>query len=464
MKSLGCVAAILLLLGVAGCRAGRSAELYDASLQEYHDPGLQPLKDEVRSLPFREIVWDYKFRDDISRITLGAEDLYLETPDHKVIAVDRFGGTKRWEFGIDTRTPLDWPPVEAYGVAEEIRALEAEIRACNRRIEDIVKEKGPGEESQKAQKKRDQVSEQLRHAQNGDNVYLISRGVLYCIVRKTGNLLWTRRLTSEFAPSGQPFAVRGYVFVPGGDLSRVWALDVERKGQSITFYRTGLGAHDKAVTNRPLYEDPALYFVSHDGQVYSYNVNGDLNWTYPTEDELRADPVLYEYREMVDDGKGGKREAVTKMLFVGGFDNAFYAIDAAGGGLLWKFETAGPIKSAAVAKDRTVYVKTEGGALFAFDVNPQHRDPKTGKAEGPKRNGNMRWRLPLGERFLLKGRDYVYVMGPNSEIYRLNEYTGEVIGRYPLELLTHVVTNPIDPILYVAHPSGHVFALRETSE
>jgi outer membrane protein assembly factor BamB len=464
-----------LLLCVPGCGGGRRASAYAGELiSDYNDPGLKPLRDELRPLPFHhDPVWYYKLTDkEIARITLGSEFLYVETPDHRIVAMDRFNGVVKWIYEVDTRTPLDWPPIEAYGVPDEIRQKETELRAAKRKVEDIVKEKGPGKESQEQQKKVDNIREQLRQAQNGDNVYFISQHVMYCLVRTTGTLLWSRRLSHEFSASGQPFAIRSDIFVPGGNLSRVWRLSVEGKGRSVTFYRTSIGSHDKQVTNRPLYEDPALYFVSHDGSVYSYNQDGNLNWTYPTEDELRADPVIYKYKKMYKDPAGKDRPLDTKFLYVGGFDHAFYALDAAGGNLVWKYETAGQIKSPAVARGETVYVKTENGALFALDATPMHGEkpdgsfvvPPVGQGWPWRRSGTLRWKLPLGERFVVKGKDHVYVLGPNREIYKLNEWTGEVIGRYPMNLFQHIVTNAQDDILYLAHPSGHIFALRESKE
>ncbi len=453
MRALIAAFGILLLAGAPGC-GGASTPEYFGSLQDFNDPGLKSLRDEIQSLPFRHIEWEYKFSaKEIARVTFGRENLYFETPDFRVIAVDRFNGVTKWIYEVDTHTPLDWAPIEAYGVPDEIRRLETELRANNRKIEDIIKEKGPGEDSKAAQKKRDQTRELLRQAQTGDNVYFVSRGIMYCLVRTTGGLLWTRQLSKEFSPSGQPFAIRSHIFIPGADRSRVWALDVEKRGISVNFYRTSIGTHDNDVTNRPVYEDPSLYFVSHDGNVYSYNLSGQENWHYSTEDEIKADPLIFKYNVMVQ----GRAVRSTKYLFVGGMDHAFYAIDAAGGNLIWKYETAGQIKTPAVARGETVYVKTELGALFALEVEPKI-------AGGPKRGGSLRWKLPLGERFLVKGKDYVYVMGADREIYQLNEMTGEVIGRRKLNLLQHVVTNVVDDILYVAHPAGYVWALRESKD
>lgn len=162
-----------------------------------------------------------------------------------------------------------------------------------------------------------------------------------------------------------------------------------------------------------------------------------------------------------DDKTKKKAVATTQFLFAGGTDNTFYALDANSGGIVWKYECGAPIKSAAVAKDSTVYVRTEEGALHAFEVYPLHRDAK-GAVVGPRRNGNLRWKVPLAERFLFKGKERVYIMGPEKVIWALNEKTGEVSGRYPTENLQHVLTNAGDEYVYVANSAGYVYCLRES--
>jgi outer membrane protein assembly factor BamB len=478
-------AAFLVVAVLAGC-GGRMRPAYetDQDLNDYTDYGSAPVRDELRTLPFKDIVWEFKFSKEIKRLTLGSTNIYLETPDNDVMSVDRFTGVAQWTYHIDTDTPLDWAPVEAAGVPERIRELEGKLAAKNREIDNMLKTKGPGKETQELQKQRDQMREQLKVEQYGDNVYFISRGTMYCLVRSTGNLLWTKHLHRTFTPGGRPYAIRSHVFVPGANLSRVWALDVAQKGRDVAFFKTNIGAHDKAITAQPVYNDPSLYFCSHDGYVYSYSLQGDRNWLFPDPtgggplDEMRADPLVhrFSYRYMETQVKGDEKKEVPKAfdvtyLFAGGYDHAFYAIDATSGALLWKYETAGQIKTPAAAKDGTVYVKTEAGALFAFDIFPMHRNakggidiPKTGGEWPWKRSGSLRWKLPLGERFLVKGKDRVYVMGPNSQIYAMDEFTGDIHGRYPVNLLTHIVTNSTDNILYVANAAGYVFAVRESKD
>ena len=83
---------------------------------------------------------------------------------------------------------------------------------------------------------------------------------------------------------------------------------------------------------------------------------------------------------------------------------------------------------------------------------------------GNKRNGNLRWKLPMAERFIFKGKERVYVMGPRKEIWAIDEMSGATLGRYPTNLLQFVLTNTKDEYIYVANASGHVFCLKESRQ
>jgi outer membrane protein assembly factor BamB len=518
------VPGLALILTLTACGEHLSGAQFSdgAFVDDTGDPGDKAVYAEVQSLPWKHVEWEYKFTNrQISRMTLQGDQLFLETPDYKVIAMDRFTGKTSWIFTIDTHTPLDWAPVVAQGVPEEIRQLELDLVAMARKIDDKMKEVGPGKETQELQKKRNEIRERLRVAAFGDNCYFISREVLYCLDRLSGYLRWTHRLT--FIPSARPFAIRNYVFIPGADLARVWVLDVEKRGNEITHYRASIVERENQIMNAPVYSDPSLYFVCHDGKIYCYKVtDGTQTWAYQTERAIRSDPLVYVYRAEAegtpevkpgaapaaapapgamnapaqgamnapapaagamnapaggamdaggakppDDGKAKKpqkAQVTTRFLFVGGTDNAFYALDGDAGALIWKYECGGEIKSPAIAKDSTVYVRSEEGALHAFEIMPMHRDPKTNAALGPKRNGNLRWKVPLAERFIFKGKERVYIMGPKSEIWAMNEMTGDVVGRYKVHLLQHIMSNTVDDYIYVANAGGYVFCLKESRQ
>jgi len=470
MRSLALLVALGSLAACYGEQISGAQYSDGAFVDDTGDPGENSVVSEVRSLPFKHVQWEHKFSDrQISRLTMGGDHLYIETPENQVVAMNRFTGETSWIFKVELDTPLDWPPVVAHGVSEEIRQIEADLFLVNRQIDDKLKDVGVGKETQSLQKKRNEIRERLRVAAFGDNVYFISGQTVYCLDRQRGGLRWTHRM--DFIPSARPFAIRNYIFVPGVDRARVWALDVEKKGSEVASYKASIVARENQVMNSPVFSDPSLYFVCHDGNFYCYKIaDGSLTWTYQTERALKADPVVFVYRHEEESPmstpvapKARPRGATTRMLFAGGTDNAFYALDGDAGTLIWKYECGAEIKSPAVAKDHTVYVKTEEGALHAFEVMPMHRDPK-GASLGNRRNGNLRWKLPLGERFLFKGKERVYVMGPNDEIWAVNEMTGETTGRYPTRLLQHILTNTVDDHIYVANAGGHIFCLKESRQ
>ena len=64
--------------------------------------------------------------------------------------------------------------------------------------------------------------------------------------------------------------------------------------------------------------------------------------------------------------------------------------------------------------------------------------------------------------FLFKGKERVYIIGPNVDIWAMNETSGEVIGRYKTDLLQHIPTNTMDEFIYVANSAGYVYCLRES--
>ncbi|HEY3225656.1 MAG TPA: PQQ-binding-like beta-propeller repeat protein [Planctomycetota bacterium] len=456
---------ILLLFLVAAGGCGSSARMQEsyARLNAYGDASQDSVLLEVGNLPFKKRKWDHRFADwPIKRLSIGHENLFIETPDNKVVAIDRFYGLTKWVFEIPTRSALDFPPTEPGEVFEQIRGYTEQLTAQTRVLEDLLKTEGPGTKAQEAQREKNRIFQLLLTAQRGDNTYLVSRQMLYCIARQTGKLLWQRAL--PFAPSARAFATRESIYMPAADRTQVWRLDVEKRGESVQNFPADVGTGDRTILNPPIVDSSQLYFVSADGRCYCYDVNtGDKKWTFPALDKLTADPLLHKVQEKYKDSTGKESIRTRRYLLVGGLDYALYCIDPNDGSLTWKFETGGFLRSGIVVKDQTVYTKSDDGALFALELNPQHKNAKTGASEGTRRGGQLRWKIPLGERFLVKGtEDRVLVLGPNSEIYQMNELTGDIVGRFPLVEIAHVLTNPWDAILYVATDSGFVFALEES--
>jgi outer membrane protein assembly factor BamB len=456
-------AVLLVFAAAAGCRSSNQMQQSYARLNAYGSADQEAVVAEVSNLPFKKRRWDHRFADwPIKRLSIGRENLFIETPDNKVACINRFDGLTKWVFEIPTRSPLDWTPTEPAEVYDQIRMYSEQLTAQTRVVEDLLKTEGLGQKAQDAQRDKNRIYQLLNAAQRGDNVYLVSRQILYCIARQTGKLLWQRPLT--FAPSAKGFATRESLFIPAGDRPQVWRLDIEKRGEAIQSFPANVGTGDRTIMTVPIVESAHLYFACADGNCYSYNVNtGNLDWTFPAHSKLAADPLLHIVTEKYKDSTGRDTTRTKKYLFLGGLDYALYCVDPGTGGLNWKYETGGFLRSPIVVKDQTVYAKSDDGALFALELDPQHRNTKTSAAEGPKRFGSLRWKLPLGERFLVKGSsDRVLVLGPNSEIYQYVESTGAIVGRNQLVEITHVLTNPWDSILYVATDGGAVFALEES--
>jgi outer membrane protein assembly factor BamB len=466
MNGVRTAAALLLLLGVLGCGSPEARpESYGngSAPSTGGDANQESVLVEVGNLPFKKRRWDHRFSEwTIQRFSLGREYLYIETPDHKVVAIDRFEGLTKWVFDIPSRTGLDHTPSEASEVYDQVRTYEEALRAQVRVIEDLLKTEGPGLKSQEAQREKNRLTQLLNAAQRGDNVYLVARQILYCIARTTGKWLWSKDL--PFAPSSKAYATRESIYIAAADNSQVWRLDVERRGESLQRFPANVGSGDRTILNTPLVDGAQLFFVSADGNCYCYDVNkGDQKWTFKALDKLAADPTLHKVRETVRDSAGRESVRTRRYLLCGGLDYALYCIDPNDGQLIWKYETGGFLRSPILVKGASVYVKSDDGALFSLELDPQHRNSKTGATEGVYRTGKRRWKLPLGERFVVRGGDdRVLALGPASELYLMNDRTGEIAGRYPMVDIRHVLSNPWDSILYVATEWGHVFALEES--
>ncbi|MHC4608243.1 MAG: outer membrane protein assembly factor BamB family protein, partial [Planctomycetota bacterium] len=269
---------------------------------DYADPGELALRDEILTLPFKHEEWMYRYPNDlICRVTIGFEHLFLETPDHKIIAIDRRNGRTSWKHFVHTGKPINWRIVESFGVPEEVDYLEKALWQNKRDLDQVIAEKGPGKESEPLRKKRKEFHERLRVAKEQDNIYFLSQHWIFCLERRSGARKWKRKL--NFVPGGQPFAIRNFVFIPGQDLVRVWMLDVEERGNDVAYFKSALRGDGKNhIMNQPVFNDPTLFFVCHDGKVYAHDVVArKLKWTFPTERTLRCDPLLYHYREVMLD-------------------------------------------------------------------------------------------------------------------------------------------------------------------
>jgi len=439
-------ASLAFALCVAGMAAGAGAQEKEA------------LDAAVAQLPFKDVKY-FDLRDEaITRVSLLSDALYVETASNKVYAVDRMTGVVRWVFAIDTGAPLDFPPVIAHGVPEERTRLEDDLVKVRVRLEDEKKAKNRDMVKLRQLLVRSrEIQETHRVLCERDNFYCISKGWLFCLDRMGGQVFWRKdlsRLPLPIIPSAAPFATRSHVFVPDVKLDRVYPIEIGRQDAFLHLQAAG------DITGQPVYEDPSSYFTSQDGFVYCFNVNGRMTWKHETQGPIKAGAAIGIRRWSEGEGKQ-KHEVLEKTCYVGSTDMGFYAFDADGGNLRWKYETGALLQTPAVAVGDTVYVKTENGALLALNVKPLHKD-EAGKVIGERRDGELRWRIPLGERFVVKTPSRVYVLGKDTQLIGVEEMTGALKSRHDLAAFPFILTNTMDGTLYLVHPAGHFYVCRES--
>lgn len=167
---------------------------------------------------------------------------------------------------------------------------------------------------------------------------------------------------------------------------------------------------------------------------------GGLAWRVQTGGPVRSSPTFHE-----------------GTVYVGSGDGAVYALDARTGAIAWRAATDAAVTSAAAVTDDAVYVTTLGGGLYALD----------------RATGRERWRAHLGpDAQLAWGREsgdvfssspavvggILVVGGANSGVYALDAVSGT--PRWRAQTGGRVRSSPAvaGGMVYAASFDGHVYA------
>ena len=151
------------------------------------------------------------------------------------------------------------------------------------------------------------------------------------------------------------------------------------------------------------------------------NTNDDLNNGVPDDnlvnDGCPAIIVHWVFPPNTDEGNKLKLEGiygapirVGDVVYVGAYDGNVYALDAAAGTPLWRFETGDAIVSSMASKDGTLFVTSTDGRLYALDA-------ATGTERGRFETNSSIWASPT-----VVG-DVVYVAAMDGKLYALDAAT-----------------------------------------
>ncbi|MCE5239259.1 PQQ-binding-like beta-propeller repeat protein [bacterium] len=191
-------------------------------------------------------------------------------------------------------------------------------------------------------------------------------GWLYALDVVLGRRLW--RFPAEAPITGAPAWADGRLYL-GTEAGDVFCVAQPRKdgpptGQLIWRYRTSA-----AVTASPLVTDSGLVIVgSCDGYIYGLDrAGGRLVWKIST-----GGPVLASASKMSRPIPAGVDAAGTPTMrspgvLVGSSDGKLYAIEEVKGQVIWTFTTDGPITAATAALDNRLFVANRSGSVYELD-------------------------------------------------------------------------------------------------
>jgi len=176
--------------------------------------------------------------------------------------------------------------------------------------------------------------------------------------------------------------VGGIVYITSDD-SFLYALDRETGAVKWKFETQG------RIASSPAVADGSVYFASYDGGFYAVDAaTGKLKWKFDTEGERRfAAPGIHgntPAQQVIPDAWDFYQSSpvvARGRVYFGSGDGNVYAIDAATGGLRWKFHTGDVVHSSPAIADDTLYIGSFDTWLYAIDAD----------------RGTERWRFKTGE-------------------------------------------------------------------
>jgi outer membrane protein assembly factor BamB len=192
-------------------------------------------------------------------------------------------------------------------------------------------------------------------------------------------------------------------------------------------------------------QDGTVYFGSSDGNVYALDAaSGGLKWKFKTGDVVHASPA-------VADG----------TVFVGSWDSYFYALDAATGKEKWRFKTGEDpdihnqvgIQSSALVADGMVYFGCRDSNLYALDA-------RTGEKKWAFNNKGS-W--VIGSPVVKDGRLY-FSTSDSGLFYAVDARTGALV--YSLKFIWPMFSSPTvaASTLYIGSHEGKLIAIDLTAQ
>lgn len=193
-----------------------------------------------------------------------------------------------------------------------------------------------------------------------------------------------------------------------------------------------------------LVEAENIYAPAADENLYSLDLNGQLQWTFTSEGESWAKPITDENCD---------------CIFLSTMDHSVYAVDAQSGTQIWRSPQLGGavVGTPAYGEDGDLYVGTFGGKLFALNS-----DDGSILWEFPTADGGWIWSGPtISDGVLyfgdLNGYFYAVDAENGSQLWQLppEQLGGEIVGS-PLVIEESIFITTEEGILTKLDTSGRI--------
>ena len=281
-----------------------------------------------------------------SGLAAQGDGVFFASPTGKLFRVDAVSGMERWHYPVDEKATIG----QFY--AEPVVAGELLLTGSGDHILYALN----AESGQLRWKFQAEGAIIAAVAVLEDTVFVASAdNMLYAVDLENGVREWEFKTENwNWAP---PLIADGRLYLASMD-HRFYCLDAS-SGEKL--WDELIGA---AMASAPSYADGIVYFGALDSKLYALDAaTGARRWVFEVEPkpflswELPAGRWLW-----------GQPLLVDGVVYVGSLVGSVYAIDAAGGELLWQHDVEGPVRAGVVHDAGILYVSTDTGNLHAVDI------------------------------------------------------------------------------------------------
>ncbi len=310
-------------------------------------------------------------------------------------------------------------------------------------------------------------------------------GKVYCLDASSGDEIWN--FTTDNEVDSTPTVVDDVVYVGSSD-RKFYALDANT---GIKLWNYSFPSSFSQIVSSPAFANDKIFFGTSDDSLYAINATThDLEWTFPTGDDIQSSPAVdwpYVYVGSLDGkvycvwGNNGTElwnfssnitisprgvysspMIYNGRLYIGSEDHNLYCLDAITGDLIWNFTASGYIYSSASAHNGRIFIHTLGppGQIYAVPEEDPNGDGiineseiiwsfVTGDWDGGSSPAVANGMVLVGSRWETS----------NGRLYCLNESTGQEI--WNLTTGGAIVSSPTvaNGIAYIGSHDGSLYAV-----